>query len=194
MLTIGCGQPATENRAEPPDNASSSTTTQTSPTSDTLAPPPLQTPGAETSSSAAPAVTHAAERPVKRGDKLTTEQLTLLAGKPGVVKLTWRTESEQSNFGFNVMRSAIKDGPFEPVNELVILGAGDSSTPNIYEFFDTNVKVGEVFFYQVESISMQGQQEPFTPVLTITVNREFLGYEDEPSTGTQTTTPSMPAQ
>lgn len=198
-LLAACGQPAPSNTASPAD-ASLPIPTDTpapAPTSAPEASAPVGTP-AETPAPQAEATTatlapprdlakhHGPERAVRRGDRLTTEQLTLLRGKPGVVKLVWRTESEEANFGFNIKRATTKDGPFEPVNRLVILGAGDSSTANSYEFYDLDVKIGDEFFYQIESISMQGVLDNMGPVLPFTVNREFLGYEDELTTGTAT--------
>src|SRR5205823_150966 len=57
------------------------------------------------------------------GAKLTPAEVELHRGEPGVVRLYWTTESEQSSFGFNVMRGDNQEGNnFSVVNKKVILG------------------------------------------------------------------------
>src|SRR5690242_12177161 len=76
-------------------------------------------------------------------DKLTTDQIKAHQGEPGVVRLTWKTQSEENNFGFNVMRGKSKDPKtFKTINKKPILGAGNSSTENVYVYYDKDVKVG----------------------------------------------------
>lgn len=79
--------------------------------------------------------------------------------------LRWRTASEIANFGFDVYRSRSPDGPFRRITELPIAGAGNADTPRSYSYADLDVEACEVYFYYVESISMEGEREPFTPVV-----------------------------
>jgi len=78
-------------------------------------------------------------------------------------KVKWVTASEVNNFGFDVFRGDSEDGPFVKVNEFTVPGAGNSDIPNKYEFVDETIEVGKVYWYYVESISMSGQREKFTP-------------------------------
>ena len=75
----------------------------------------------------------------------------------------WVTASELNNFGFDVMRGDSEEGPFTKINEHTIPGAGSSDTPNNYGFVDETIEAGKVYWYYVESISMSGQREKFTP-------------------------------
>jgi len=77
--------------------------------------------------------------------------------------IKWVTASELNNFGFDVMRGDEEEGAFVKVNEHTIPGAGSSDTPNQYKFVDTTIEEGKAYWYYVESISMSGQREKFTP-------------------------------
>lgn len=181
LITAACGgsnPPADAPPAQTPAPTQTAAATPAESPAATAEPTPEYTPPSD----AHPAPEKTPVRRVKRGDALTTDQLQTAIGKPGVVRLTWSTESEKGNFGYNVMRADAKEGPFAPVNELVIFGAGDSSTTQNYEYYDLNVKVGDMYYYYVESISMTGDKERIRPVIAYRVNREFLGYEDEVTT------------
>ena len=90
-------------------------------------------------------------------------------GRPGVVRLAWKTESEQDNFGFNIRRSQDKEGEFEVVNDTIIFGAGNSSTTNKYEYYDLKVKVGETYYYYLEDISYSGRTGEFSPIVSVLI-------------------------
>jgi hypothetical protein len=108
-------------------------------------------------------------------DPLTTDQLKQFDGQPGVARLKWTTQSEKNNFGFWVMRKKTEDGEFVPINSKIVMGAGNSSTPNHYVYYDLDVKVGEMFFYRIDSISLSGDIESFSPVIPFKVNRLYKG-------------------
>ncbi len=78
-------------------------------------------------------------------------------------KVKWVTASEVNNFGFDVFRGDSEDGPFVKVNEFTVPGAGNSDIPSKYKFVDETIEAGKVYWYYVESISMSGQREKFTP-------------------------------
>ena len=78
-------------------------------------------------------------------------------------KVKWVTASEVNNFGFDVLRGDSEDGPFVKINEITVPGAGNSDIPNQYEFVDEAIEAGKVYWYYVESISMSGEREKFTP-------------------------------
>lgn len=79
--------------------------------------------------------------------------------------LRWSTASEVDNFGFDVFRSLSEEGPFERVNSETIPGAGTVDTPTRYEFVDTEIEPDRTYYYYVESISLQGEREQFTPII-----------------------------
>ena len=78
--------------------------------------------------------------------------------------LRWKTASEVDNFGFDVYRADSEEGPFERLTEEPIPGAGTTDEPQQYVFVDDTIEAGKAYWYYVESISMSGVRERFTPV------------------------------
>ncbi len=69
------------------------------------------------------------------------------------------------NFGFDVYRADAEDGPFERLTESPIEGAGTTDLTTSYVFEDTTIEPNREYFYYVESISLQGVREDFTPII-----------------------------
>lgn len=78
--------------------------------------------------------------------------------------VTWSTATEVDNFGFDVYRATEADGPFTRLTAEPIAGAGTSDEPHDYRFVDATIAAGQVYYYYVESISMSGERERFTPI------------------------------
>lgn len=78
--------------------------------------------------------------------------------------LRWTTASEVENFGFDVYRGDAQEGPFERLTESPIPGAGTIDTPSQYEYADDTIDPYAEYWYYVESISIHGVREHFTPV------------------------------
>lgn len=81
---------------------------------------------------------------------------------PNVIR--WVTQSEEETFGYDIYRSRSKQGPFERINTQSILGAGTTDLPQPYEFSDKDVENATVYWYYVESISLDGDRERVTPM------------------------------
>ena len=79
--------------------------------------------------------------------------------------LRWSTASEVNNFGFDVFRALKKDGPFTRVTKKPIAGAGTIDTPTRYVWVDEKIDPTVEYWYYVESISMSGGREHFTPII-----------------------------
>jgi hypothetical protein len=79
-------------------------------------------------------------------------------------RVRWKTASELNNFGYDVYRGESPDGPFERLNPEVIVGAGTTDEPTAYEFVDRTVDPHKTYYYYVESVSMNGVRERFTPI------------------------------
>ena len=75
----------------------------------------------------------------------------------------WTTASELDNFGFDVYRSESPDGPFERINPETIEGGGTTDEPRSYRYVDDTIDPHKTYYYYVESISMSGVREKFTP-------------------------------
>ncbi len=77
--------------------------------------------------------------------------------------IRWATASEEKNFGFDVYRAEAEEGPYDRLTEKPILGAGTTDEPSHYEFVDKQVDPYKTYWYYVESISMEGERERFSP-------------------------------
>jgi len=87
------------------------------------------------------------------------------AGKPLSNTIKWATASEVDNFGFDIYRADSEDGPFTKINESPVEGAGTTDSPTYYSFIDDTIDPNKPYFYYVESISMDGVREQFTPII-----------------------------
>ena len=75
----------------------------------------------------------------------------------GHVDITWITESELNNAGFNILRSEAKNGEFKVINvKGIVAGHGTTSEQHVYKFTDTNAKPNVVYYYQIEDVSING--------------------------------------
>jgi hypothetical protein len=78
--------------------------------------------------------------------------------------IRWTTASEVDSFGFDVYRGEAEEGPFVRLNERPIAGAGTSDESHSYAYVDESIDPTKEYFYYVESISITGDREKFTPV------------------------------
>lgn len=79
--------------------------------------------------------------------------------------LKWSTASEVDNFGYDVYRGEAEEGPFTRLTEKPLPGAGTTDVPSKYVFADDKIDPTKTYYYYVESISMDGKRERFTPVV-----------------------------
>ena len=77
----------------------------------------------------------------------------------GAVVLTWTTESEVDNAGFNLRRSEKRDGGFTLLNPALIAGAGTTGERQTYTFTDTSAKPGVEYYYQIEEVAFDGKPQ-----------------------------------
>ena len=81
----------------------------------------------------------------------------------GHVDITWITESELNNAGFNILRSETKTGEYKVINvKGIIAGHGTTSEQHVYTFTDTTAKPNVVYYYQIEDVSTNGLRTPLT--------------------------------
>ena len=69
------------------------------------------------------------------------------------VYLKWKTGYENNNAGFNVLRSRTINGDFEPINDALIPSRDDG----MYKFLDIHVRSGEMYYYKIEDVSLDGR-------------------------------------
>ena len=74
----------------------------------------------------------------------------------GAVVLTWTTESEVDNAGFNLRRSEKRASGFTLLNPALIAGAGTTGERQAYTFTDTSAKPGVEYYYRIEEVAFDG--------------------------------------
>ena len=75
----------------------------------------------------------------------------------GAVVVTWTTESEVDNAGFNLRRSEKRESGFMLLNPALIAGAGTTGERQAYTFTDTSAKPGVEYYYQIEEVAFDGR-------------------------------------
>ncbi len=82
----------------------------------------------------------------------------------GDVVISWTTEAELNNAGFNILRSETPKGPFEPINAKLIPSAGSADTQHTYKWIDTTAKRGTDYYYQIEDLSFSGKRNQLATI------------------------------
>ena len=97
----------------------------------------------------------------RQGGALPVElsSFTLSRTDSGAVVVTWTTESEVDNAGFNLRRSLTRDSGYTLLNPALIAGAGTTGERQTYTFIDTSAKPGVEHYYQIEEVSFGGKPE-----------------------------------
>ncbi len=131
------------------------------------------TTGWSTTLSTYPTTSVASFRVLVSGETVPVE-LYGLEGKVrrGYVALSWRTASEQANYGFNVYRSDVEDGQYTKINDQLILGHGTSAEPHDYAFADYHVERSQTYYYKVEDVATDGASTFHGP-LAVPVGNNF---------------------
>ena len=78
------------------------------------------------------------------------------------VLISWTTETEMNNAGFNIKRSTTRNGKFKIINPVVIRGVGTTDERQTYTYTDTIAKPRVVYYYQLECISVDGTRRTLT--------------------------------
>lgn len=99
------------------------------------------------------------------GEAEATDEPDAVSEEPPVNTLKWTTASEVDNFGFDIYRSLSEDGPFDRITTEPLAGAGTTDEPQNYVFVDSEIDPTRDYFYYIESISLGGVREVFSPVI-----------------------------
>jgi hypothetical protein len=93
--------------------------------------------------------------------------------------LSWTTQSETSNLGWNLYRGDSEDVTVSTIlNENIIPGAGNTSQITQYSWQDADeLAAGAAYWYWLESVSYSGVTETFGPV-TLTIPYEEPGQNN----------------
>lgn len=87
------------------------------------------------------------------------------ADEPLVNTLKWTTASEVDNFGFDIYRGISEDGEFSKITAEPLAGAGTTDEPQKYVFVDEAIDPSKDYYYYIESISLGGIRETFSPII-----------------------------
>ena len=98
------------------------------------------------------------------GPTLVTLSSLTASAKSGRVVLSWSTESETDNAGFNLFRSESENGNYTKINASLISGKGSSTQGAFYEFVDNNVQNRKTYYYKLEDIDLNGTSTMYGPV------------------------------
>jgi len=101
---------------------------------------------------------------------VTLSAFTAIQSDKGVV-VSWRTETEINNSGFDIYRSEERTGKFVKVNQELVKGAGISAEPHDYSFVDDAVEPGYTYYYYLKSIDFSGEEQQ-THVIKVTIDIE----------------------
>jgi len=82
----------------------------------------------------------------------------------GHILLKWETASEVDNVGFHIWRSLSADGSYERLTPILIPAKGGPSFGASYEWIDDNALFGLTYFYKLEDIEHDGDNEFHGPV------------------------------
>jgi len=78
--------------------------------------------------------------------------------------LTWTTESEIDNAGFNIYRAESENGQYVKINTSLIPTEGAATQGASYEFIDKEVKNRKTYYYKLEDIDLKGKSTFHGPV------------------------------
>ncbi len=84
--------------------------------------------------------------------------------KNRAVLLTWETESEVNNVGFNLYRSETIDGEKELISDALIPASGDPTAGAVYEFRDSGLQNRKTYYYFLEDVDTAGLATLHGPV------------------------------
>jgi len=83
---------------------------------------------------------------------------------PGSVVVSWTTDAEFVNAGFNVLRADSPDGEYRSINNSLIPARGSATGGARYMFTDAGVQNRKTYYYKLEDIDLFGRATLHGPV------------------------------
>lgn len=94
------------------------------------------------------------------------------------IKLSWVTQSEQDNRGFEIFRANENSDRFERIasfNDATELrGAGSTSSASSYNYFDRDIEMGTIYRYKLADVDIAGNRTMHSTVLTVVATENSL--------------------
>lgn len=111
----------------------------------------------------------------------------------GTITLTWQTQSEINNLGFNIFR---KDAGTEAssliasyISDASLHGLGTSTTGKGYSYKDIHAVNGHTYEYTVESVSSSDAKKDYPPIqVAVNTPKNYALYQNYPDPFNPTTT------
>ena len=79
-------------------------------------------------------------------------------------KLSWVTESEIDNAGFNIWRADAEAGPYVQLNDEIIPAKGSATQGSKYTFTDKTANGKRTYFYELQDVDVYGNSTFHGPV------------------------------
>ncbi|HEY9165351.1 MAG TPA: GLUG motif-containing protein [Candidatus Kryptonia bacterium] len=111
----------------------------------------------------------------------------------GSVTLSWKTQSELANAGFNILREDPGTSTFKLISSYTsndsLKGLGTSSAGRIYNFTDSKVISGDTYRYKIQSVSTGGTTKDLSTLsVTVDVPKTYALYQNYPNPFNPSTT------
>ncbi len=87
-----------------------------------------------------------------------------------VATLRWQASKEEGVFGYRVLRSTSRLGPFLRINRELVSVPEQESGPHSYVFQDFDVAPGATYYYYLDLVTTSGEVRRFSGVLSKTVS------------------------
>jgi hypothetical protein len=78
--------------------------------------------------------------------------------------LTWSTETEVENAGFNLYRAEATNGIYKKMNSTVIAANGSATQGAAYSYTDSGLQNSKTYYYKLEDIDLNGSATMHGPV------------------------------
>jgi len=95
------------------------------------------------------------------------------------ILLKWRTETEVSNYGFEIQRKTFSDNEWTRIG--FVAGNGNSNSPKDYSFTDGNPVNGSRFNYRLKQIDTDGKYEFSDMIEVEIVPGDFILFQNYPN-------------
>jgi hypothetical protein len=116
--------------------------------------------------------------PVGECEEYTAIVLSKFTAAAGFRKamLTWSTETEVDNAGFNLYRAEAAHGVYKKINSAVIAANGSATQGTAYTFTDSGLQNSRTYYYKLEDIDLNGAATMHGPVSA--TPRLIFGFRD----------------
>ena len=117
----------------------------------------------------------------------------LATADAGSATLTWKSQSEDDNAGYNILREDPGTSAFKLISSYTsdnsLKGLGTSSTGRTYSFTDQHVQSGATYKYRIQSVSTNGSVADLSTLsVTIDVPKTYALYQNYPNPFNPSTT------